>query len=203
VTPPGGPAWVVGVRFRPGAAIAMLGVAARELRDETAGAADVWRGAGRSLDARLTEAGDAASARAVLEAELLARRARAALPDARLEHAITTLRTARGELPVPAVAANAGLGERQLERLFVERVGYGLKLFARVVRMEHAASSIATATRVRGSIASWASFARACGYADQAHLIREFRALTGLTPAAYAVSEIDNTPRPPARTLGA
>lgn len=204
VTPPGGPEWVVGVRFRPGAAIAMLGVAARELRDEAAGAVDVWGASGRSLDARLAEARDAGEARGILERELLARRARALLPDARLEHAIATLRAARGELPVPAVATNAGLGERQLERLFVERVGYGPKVFGRVVRMEHAVASIASASRVRGSIASWASFARACGYADQAHLIREFRALTGVTPAAYgAMSEIDNTPAPPARTLRA
>jgi transcriptional regulator GlxA family with amidase domain len=203
VTPAAGPEWIVGVRFRPGAAIAMLGVAARELRDETAGAGDVWGGAGRSLDAQLADAGGPGEARAALEAELLARSARAAVPDARLERAVATLRTARGELPVPAVAASAGLGERQLERLFVERVGYGPKVFARVVRMEHAVASIATSARVRGSIASWASFARSCGYADQAHLIREFRALTGVTPAAYALSEIDNTPSPPARTVGA
>jgi len=228
VTPAGGPAWIAGVRFRPGAAMGMLGVAACELRDDAAGARDVWGPAGRMLDDRLAGAPDAAAARALLEAELLARRARAPLPEARLDRAIATLRGARGELPVPAVAARACLGERQLERLFVERVGYGPKLFARVVRLEHAVASIGTiaswgigaargrgtiaswevgAARGRGTIASWASFARACGYADQAHLIREFRALAGVTPAVYAsgaaMSEIDNTAAERALTLRA
>jgi AraC-like DNA-binding protein len=211
VTPPEGPAWIVGVRFRPGAALEMLGVAARELRDDVASARDVWGAAGRTLDARLVNARDAGAARAAIEAELFERRSRARLPDARLSRAIATLRAARGELPIPAVAARAGLGERHLERLFVERVGYGPKLFGRVVRLENAVASLASEQRrVRGSTASWASFARACGYADQAHLIREFRALTGVTPAAYtrsgaraAMSEIDNAPGEPAPRLGA
>jgi transcriptional regulator GlxA family with amidase domain len=83
-----------------------------------------------------------------------------------------------------------GLGERQLERLFDERVGHGPKAFARVVRLRRATAAITF-----GPIASWARFAIACGYADQAHLVREFRALTGLTPRQFAasrMSEIDN-----------
>jgi AraC-like DNA-binding protein len=206
VTPAGDAAWVAGVRFRPGAAVEMLGVAARELLDDSAGARDVWGAAGRSLDARLAEARGPGAARAAIEAALLERRSRARLPDARLGRAVATLRVARGELPIPAVASGAGLGERQLERLFVERVGYGPKLFARVARLEAAVTVIASSLRVRGSIASWASFARTCGYADQAHLIREFRALTGVTPAVYAgeraMSEIDNPPRGPVATFG-
>jgi transcriptional regulator GlxA family with amidase domain len=108
------------------------------------------------------------------------------------------LRSVGGELPIPAVAAKAGVGERQLERLFDERVGYGPKMFSRVVRLERSTRAI-EGSRAQGSIASWARLAADCGYADQAHLIREFRALTGVTPAAYAsgataraMSEIDN-----------
>ena len=164
----------------------MLGVAACELRDDTADARDLWGSPGRSLDAQLGDANGAPAARAALEAALVDRRSRARSPDPRVARAVATLRAARGERPLPAVAARSGLGERQLERLFVERVGYGPKLFARVVRLESAVASLASTSRARGSIASWASFARACGYADQAHLVHEFRALTGVTPVVYA-----------------
>jgi AraC-like DNA-binding protein len=205
VTPPGGPRWVVGARLRPGAAPEMLGVAPQELRDDTVDVRDVWGAPGRVLDARLAECRDVVAAREAIERELLGRRARVGAPDPRLASAVATFRAARGELPLPAVAAGVGLGERQLERLFVARVGYGPKLFARVVRLEHAVASI-EASRHRGSIASWASFARACGYADQAHLIREFRVLAGVTPAIYAastMSENDNTAATALATLPA
>jgi transcriptional regulator GlxA family with amidase domain len=75
------------------------------------------------------------------------------------------------------------VSERQLERLFHERIGYGPKLFARVARLQRSTRAIGD---LRGSIASWARFAVECGYADQAHLVREFRALSGVTPVTYA-----------------
>jgi len=205
MTERGAPGWAVGVRFRPGAAIDMLGVAARELRDDGAAAADVWGGRGRALDARLSDARDPRAAIAAIADELRARLAGARAPDARVARAVATLRAAGGELPIPAVAAQVGVGERQLERLFDERVGYGPKLFARVVRLERSTAAIDRALS-RGSLASWARLALECGYADQAHLVREFRALTGVTPAVFArardvahgaadeagMSEIDN-----------
>jgi AraC-like DNA-binding protein len=191
-----------GVRFRPGAAIELLGVAARELRDGSASAVDVWGAAGRTLDARLAEARDAAGVIAAIEAELVSRVARSRSPDARVTRAVALLEANGGELPIPAVAATVGVGERQLERLFDERVGYGPKAFARVARLQRATRAIS-----RGWAPSWARLALQCGYADQAHLVREFRALTGVTPSAYAaaraMSEIDNPPGGPTPTLGA
>ena len=203
IVAPGSRTWVAGVRFRPGAAVEMLGVAASELRDVAASARDVWGAAGRTLDARVGEASNARHALALLESELLARLPRVRPPDPRLAIATDTLRVARGELPIAAVAAKAGLGERQLERLFVERVGYGPKVFARVMRVQHAVGSLASLAR--GAAASWARFAVEHGYADQAHLIREFQALAGVTPRVYAteraMSEIDNPGRATLPTL--
>ena len=189
-----------GARFRPGAALEMLGVAARELRDESATLDDVWGADGRTLSARLAGALDADEMVRFLRDELALRALRVRAPDPRVARAVALLDANGGELPVPAVAERAGLGERQLERLFDERVGYGPKAFARVVRMRRATHAIA-----RGTTASWARLAVECGYADQAHLVREFRALTGVTPRIYAaearMSEIDNPERTGIRSL--
>jgi AraC-like DNA-binding protein len=199
IVAPSSSSWVAGVRFRPGAAVELLGVAANELRDDSAGARDVWGARGRTLEARAGAAGDVRDALAALERELLSRLSVAHPPDPRLTVAAQVLHAARGELPIPAVAARVGVGERQLERLFEQRVGYSPKVFARVMRVQRAVASLAASPIVRGLTASWARFAVECGYADQAHLIREFRALTGVTPRAYAaeraMSEIDNPPR--------
>jgi AraC-like DNA-binding protein len=186
---------VVGVRFRPGAAIDLLGVTAHELRDVSAPVSDVWGASGRSLDARLADARDASTAIAAIEAELEARVATVRPLDRRVARAVATIRAMGGELPVAMVSARAGIGVRQLERLFQERVGYGPKAFARIVRLERATQAI-RGGRASGAGVSWARVAIECGYTDQPHLVREFRALTGLTPAMYArahaVSEIAN-----------
>jgi AraC-like DNA-binding protein len=183
-----------GVRFRSGAAPALLGLAASDLRDDAAPLGDVWGREGRTVNERLADAaGDLAAVRRVLSDAVAMRVRRASARPLSVTRAVAFLEAHGGIVPVHTVAAEAGVGERQLERLFDQWVGYGPKMLARIVRMRHAARTIE-----RGSIASWASLAADCGYADQAHLIREFRALTGVTPRVYAagVSEIDNTRAP-------
>jgi transcriptional regulator GlxA family with amidase domain len=146
---------------------------------------------GRAFDARLAAAGTRRAALAVIAAELERRALRAARPDARLDAAVGVIEAAGGELPVPAVAARVGVGERQLQRLFIEGVGYGPKMFARVTRLQRTAAALA-----RGGAAGAAALALAHGYADQPHLIHDFQELAGVTPAGFArqppLSEIYN-----------
>jgi AraC-like DNA-binding protein len=191
VTEADGARSVVGVRFRPGAAIDLLGLAAREVRDAAPPLADVWGAEGRALGERAAGAPSAADARRWLEAALAARARRAAPPEARVEAAIALLARAGGELPVMAVAARVAMSERQLLRLFDERVGLGPKGFARVVRLQRVVHALTFGRRPQ-----WAQLAYDCGYADQGHLIREFGALAGVTPARFAQGESANANRP-------
>jgi AraC-like DNA-binding protein len=205
VTTAVGPVHVIGVRFRPGAGIDLLGVSGDELRDERALARDVWCREGRSLDDALGAAPNGRAALAVLSAALVERAGRAAAPDARVQRAVASLDGAGGSASLARVARVAGIGERQLERLFIERVGYGPKLYGRVARLLQAVRLMAA--EPRGAAGSFAAVAAAAGYSDQAHLVREFRALTGVTPGAYArerrMSEIDNSASAAAATLSA
>jgi AraC-like DNA-binding protein len=75
--------------------------------------------------------------------------------------------------PVAAVAADTGLGERQLRRRCEAAFGYGPKTLARVLRMQRA-----LALARRGT--AFAEVALRAGYADQAHLAREVKALAGV-----------------------
>jgi AraC-like DNA-binding protein len=74
---------------------------------------------------------------------------------------------------VAAAAARSGLGERQLRRRCEAAFGYGPKTLARVLRLQRALELAR-----RG--VPFASVAAEAGYADQPHLAREVRALTGL-----------------------
>ena len=75
----------------------------------------------------------------------------------------------------------AGLGPRTLQRMFLQYAGVSPTWVIRRYRLLEAAESVR-----EGKPVSWAEIAAGLGYADQAHLTRDFRAATGQTPAAYA-----------------
>lgn len=76
-------------------------------------------------------------------------------------------------MAVAKVAEDVGLSERQLLRRSLAAFGYGPKTLARVLRMERALVMAAS------GIPS-AEVAASTGYADQAHLSRDVKALAGV-----------------------
>lgn len=172
---------LLGIRFQPGEAFAYLGVAARAWRDGVIALDEVWGAAGRELGARVAEAPGTAARIALIERALLARREAFAPFDPRVRAVIAAMRAARGNVAIPALARQIGLGERQLERTFQERVGLAPKALARVIRLEALLDVLGS-----GCAFTWSQLSAALGFADQAHLIREVNALAGVTPRALA-----------------
>ena len=84
------------------------------------------------------------------------------------------------QLDVPALADTACLSSKQLTRVFADYVGASPKDFLRIVRVQRALSLFQ-----RQPASSFAQVAYACGFADQSHMIKEFRQFTGYTPAQY------------------
>jgi AraC-like DNA-binding protein len=78
----------------------------------------------------------------------------------------------------------AGIGARTLQRMFLQYAGVSPTWVLRRYRLLEAAESVR-----EGKPVSWAEIAADLGYADQAHLTRDFRAAIGQTPAAYADSQ--------------
>ena len=97
----------------------------------------------------------------------------------RVEGAVKGVLASRGLARVGALARTAGLSDRQLERRFRSAVGLAPKLFSRIVRFQR----VVRLAR-RSAQAGWAETAARCGYADQAHLVRDVRAFSGATPSA-------------------
>jgi AraC-like DNA-binding protein len=156
--PPG--ARTFGLRFAVGTGPAVLGVPADEFTDREVPLADVW---GAAAARRLAGAADPLRA---LE-DAAARRWRP--PDRTM---VAVAAQARAGRPVDAIAAACGLGPRQLLRRCTTTFGYGPKLLTRVLRMQRALGL------ARGGT-PFAEVAAVAGYADQAHLARDVRALAG------------------------
>lgn len=90
------------------------------------------------------------------------------------------IRTDRSVLRVDAIARRVGLPTRRLQRLFIEYVGVSPKWVIRRYRIQEAVE------RAAGGPPDWASLAADLGFSDQAHLVREFTAVIGMPPGAYA-----------------
>jgi AraC-like DNA-binding protein len=186
VSPPAAVRGLLGIRFRPGEALAFLDVALAEARDASLSALDAGLGPVDELRARVTDAKPAAWPR-ILDAWLLSRLARARRADARVRRAVEIMRAAGGQARVSTVSAHVGLSERHLERAFHERVGLSPKFLARVMRLRAWVGSLdSRLAQVPSAEISWAALAADGGFADQAHLVREVRALAGITPVAFA-----------------
>ncbi|MFD8734410.1 helix-turn-helix domain-containing protein [Streptomyces sp. NPDC059618] len=163
---PGG--WA-GVRFHPGTAPVRLGVPAYELRDRRVELTDLWPAAEvRRLTARIDAAADPVDA---LEEVALLRAAEAPPPDPLLLDVVAALDAGR---PVAETADRLGLGARRLHRRSLAAFGYGPKTLARILRLQRA-----LALARRG--VPFAETALRAGFADQAHLARDVRELTGAT----------------------
>jgi AraC-like DNA-binding protein len=174
----------VGARFRPGRAPDLLRVPAQELRDVRPDLAAVW---GAAADRRLRESDATGSVEAMLDVlqRELAGRPPAGSPD---PCAPATLAWAGGRSGLDRLAADLGLGERQLRRRVEERFGYGPAVLRRVLRLQRL---LALATGHPGQLAE---LALAAGYADQAHMTRECQRLAGLSPARLLADRLPTAP---------
>jgi AraC-like DNA-binding protein len=159
-----------GLRFKPGTGPSVFGVPAHELRDSRVRLDEIWP---RRLVDRLTAQVGQAKDRTAALVDIA--RDRIAV-DPVVDAVVAGLRAGR---PVAAVADEVGLSERQLLRRSLTAFGYGPKTLARVLRMERA-----LALAARGVPA--ADVAASTGYADQAHLSREVKALAGVPMSRLA-----------------
>lgn len=86
-----------------------------------------------------------------------------------------------GHQRLAELAGEMDVSLRTLERQFVQEVGIGAKTLSRLIRFETAHNAL-----IYDPQTPLAALASDLGFFDQAHLTREFRALGGLTPGAFA-----------------
>ena len=172
---------LVGVRLRPGSTQAVLGEAALALADRTLPLETLWGNRARASTLRLQAAEPEHSMAALCSVLIEHLRTGAHEPDRLISHVVELAGSGR---TVRDIANDVGLSERQLFRRCVDEIGYGPKHLVRVLRLQQL---LGLARRL--SKASLASLAAAAGYADQSHMSRECRALTGVTPARLLRSQ--------------
>lgn len=140
----------------------------------------IWGAPARALTENVADLPDGAAHRA-LEAFV---QVHLRPVDARVEYAVSQLE--RDGTRIDALAAHLNLSARQLTRLFDAHVGVSPRVLARTLRLERTLPPLRDPALPLVDVAAWG------GYADQAHLTRECVALTGATPRAWRVRNLQD-----------
>jgi AraC-like DNA-binding protein len=168
------PMVVLGATFRPGTAPQLLRAPAAAFINEHVALEDIDSRLARRLDERLANATTPVDGLASLADELTRYLRAGPEPDPVVREAVGWLD--RATATVSDAAALALVSERELQRRFVEHIGYGPKTLHRVLRFQRFMRQLALPG------VDLAGAAALAGYADQPHLSRETMRLAGLTP---------------------
>ena len=169
---------VVGVAVRPGAAGAILGLPPSELAGQHVSMAALWGSRADRLHERLCEAAQPPAVFEVLELELLARLRQPLLIHPAVAHALGRAQGLR--VRVDDVRRELDLSPRHFIDMFHRALGLTPGRYYRVARFARTLRALA-----RNGRRDLAGLAAGSGYADQSHLIREFREHAGMTPTQY------------------
>ncbi|WP_162910053.1 AraC family transcriptional regulator [Aggregatilinea lenta] len=170
-----------GIKFRPGAFYPFVRSSVSVLTDRVLPLDAVFGDAGRSFEAAmLALEGDDPR---IEQAETFLRERLPAQDNAIAEvnRIIECIVADRAITKVDHVVVRLDLSKRGLQRLFHDYVGASPKWVIKRCRLHEAAEQAAGRQQV-----NWARLAQDLGYFDQAHFIKDFKAMVGKTPADYA-----------------
>jgi len=183
---PTGRIGVLGLRFHPFGAAALFSDSQDQLAGTTPAVEDLSTDAAQKLGFVFGGAPGLAEA-AVLAQETLAELLDDSRLDSRLADAVREIERSHGLTSIDRVAEQVGMTRRHMERQFRQSVGMTPKRLARIARFQRAVRFLegdGDTGRQGGAIT-----AAACGYADQAHFIRDFRDLAGCPPTQHLLNK--------------
>ena len=168
------------VNFTPLGARRFFGMPMHELADRMVRLDDLGDRALAALRQRLGEEPRWDDRFALVDRFLRARLLASPAPSAATGWAYDALMASGGRMSVTSIAGRLDWSRKHLAAKFRDEIGLPPKTVARIARFERARRLAAS-----GSERGWADVAATCGYADQAHLVREFREFSGLSPTAW------------------
>jgi AraC-like DNA-binding protein len=169
---------IMGAHFKPGGAFPFFGGLVSEIADTHIGLETIWGSEARRLREQLYEAPTADLRLQILEHAFQSRLSRGKELRRDVRYALSCLK--RCAIPIGELAKELGLSHRRFIEVFTTQVGMTPNLFRRVRRFQR------TALLAGGTSAlNWGELSLDCGYFDQSHMIRDFQAFSGFTPADY------------------
>lgn len=164
------------IGFKPGGLYRFLGIPMCELYDDGFDGIDLI---GKDINDLIDELSPIAQPEVINQKVqyYLLRKMGHIIDEEAVDHAIRLLKDPITTPSIGYVAKHAGLSIRQFERKCHERLGMPPKLFSRIARFSQAYRLYEANQQQK-----WTDITYQCGYFDQMHLIRDFKAFMGTTP---------------------
>ena len=170
------------VVFQPTGINQLMGIPAHELNDSIIRTEYIFNKQGRQLYEKLAEQFTIQDKLRLLNAFFLEQLAKRMVPDdSLLRAALNFIVKNKGLISSNQLVKLTGYTERQVERKFMESVGINPKKFSNIVKLHTFLKELKSNQNNK----NLTSMAYEAGYADQSHLIKEFKKITGMTPKIY------------------
>jgi AraC-like DNA-binding protein len=164
------------VVFQPYGAYSLLGIPAHELTDLIIPLQDIW-GTSNVEDTILNAHNNAIRINLI---EALVLKQQQPSQDNLIKQTIREIYSSHGLSTVAELCKLTHTTERNLERKFREQIGISPKNFSSTIRLQYFLKLLRTQSNKTLTTLAYES-----GYYDQAHLIREFKKQSGITPKNY------------------
>ena len=178
-----GQEWVFGIKFKAGGFYPFYRQAVARLSNTSIAAQDCFAEGGKAFAEHMLACTDFQHLCQLAETFLLQRLPPADGQVCRVSQLLARIEQDRQILTVEDVMQISGLDKRGLQRLFQKYVGIGPKWVIQRYRLHEAIAQVQA-----GKTLGWTELALELGYFDQAHFVRDFRQLVGMTPGEYEKS---------------
>lgn len=182
---PTGDVGLIGVRFHPYGAAALLSLPMGELAGETIDLVDIVGNKAKELSEQIALAQERQNRILLIEGLLMKLYSDRIQADLLVEEAVFRVLNLKQETTVSELAKSLFISQRHLSRRFRHHVGLTIKSFYNIHRFQRLLRSISE--HAEGS-SSLTNAAYSAGYYDQSHLIKDFRRYTGTNPSEYLSS---------------
>lgn len=170
---------IVGVCFYPYAIQQLFNVSIKELACQSYDLESVLGKDGKILMERILLAPNHSKRFELLTDFLLEKASRSSTIDPNILDSVQKIYARKGRINIDEVTENVWLSRRQFERKFNEWIGIRPKLLTRLIRFQ------ASLKMKQYAFPSLTALAHHCGYFDQSHFIRDFKAFAGMSPGQY------------------
>jgi AraC-like DNA-binding protein len=178
---------VIIVTFRPGGLHRLLRAPMNEILNQSIDTTLLFGKETDDVIEQLNRSFDADRMVQVIQ-QFLLKKAKGIKSDLPVDQVLASMLRYQRTINVDQLAKESCVSIRQLERQFKERTGLSPKTFLRLVRFSRAWTMCENDPHI-----SWLKIAHACEYADQMHMIRDFKDFTGATPGALQ-NDLEKSP---------